>query len=397
MWKHIASNALTLFVLLLFVLGGLIAWGKNQYTEAGPLPEPICLLVERGSSMGQVSRDLAEQGAVTNPTIFRIGADYEARSENLKFGSYRIPEGASMQEIAAIIAGDGRSTCGREVNFRVGVASAEVVVRELDPVTNRYEEIISFVPGVDEAPADYASATEAPDVRFRITLAEGVTSWQVVEELKLADFLSGEIAEVPPEGSLSPDSYEVERGADRAALIAEMRARQEAVIAELWQSRSQGLPYETAEEALIMASIVEKETGVPEERPRVASVFVNRLRQGMRLQTDPTVIYGITEGRAPLGRGLRQSELRAETPYNTYVIDGLPPTPIANPGRLSIEAALNPETTEYLFFVADGSGGHAFAETLDEHNENVARWREIEAELERQRQEAEEAEEAPQP
>jgi UPF0755 protein len=387
MWKHIASNALTLAVVVLVAIGGAIGWGQRQYTQPGPLAEPICLLVERGASMRRVSADLAEQGAVTNPVIFRMGADYEDRSGQLKFGSYLIAPGASMRQIVETITTGGRSTCGVEVNFRIGVTAAEVILRELDPATNRYEELAKFAPGEAEPPAEYAAAVERADVRYRVTLAEGVTSWQVVEELKQAEFLSGEIAEVPPEGSLSPDSYEVDRGADRAALLAEMQARQSAALAALWQARDPDVPYESPEEALIMASIVEKETGVADERPRVASVFVNRLRQGMRLQTDPTVIYGITGGRAPLGRGLRQSELRRETPYNTYVIAGLPPTPIANPGRLSIEAALNPEETDYLFFVADGTGGHAFAVTLDEHNRNVARWREIEAEQLRQQQE----------
>jgi len=206
-----------------------------------------------------------------------------------------------------------------------------------------------------------------------------VTSWQVVEALKRADFLTGEIAEVPAEGTLSPVSYEVDKGSARADLIAEMAAGQVRVLADLWASRAADLPYDTPEQALIMASIVEKETGIAEERRQVASVFVNRMRLGMKLQTDPTVIYGITKGEGILGRGLRQSELRRETPWNTYVIDGLPPTPIANPGALSIEASLNPDTTDYLFFVADGSGGHAFAKTLADHNENVARWRIIEA------------------
>ena len=169
------------------------------------------------------------------------------------------------------------------------------------------------------------------------------------------------------------------RGTERGALIAEMTERQAAILAEAWAARAEGLPYDTPEEALIMASIIEKETSIPEERGRVASVFINRLQQGMRLQTDPTVIYGITKGEGVLGRGLRQSELRRETPWNTYVIDGMPPTPIANPGREAIFAAVNPDTTDYIFFVADGTGGHAFAETLDEHNENVARWRAIEA------------------
>ena len=159
-----------------------------------------------------------------------------------------------------------------------------------------------------------------------------------------------------------------------------MQTAQELILEEAWVNRVDDLPYETPEEALIMASIIEKETGVPEERRQVASVFVNRLNQGMRLQTDPTVIYGITNGEGVLGRGLRRSELDRATPYNTYQIDGLPPTPIANPGRASIEAALDPAETDFVFFVADGSGGHAFAVTLAEHNENVARWRQIEAE-----------------
>ena len=158
-----------------------------------------------------------------------------------------------------------------------------------------------------------------------------------------------------------------------------MQARQVATLSAAWESRAEGLPLATPDEALILASIVEKETGLAEERPVVASVFINRLRAPMRLQTDPTVIYGITLGRRILGRGLRRSELNARTPYNTYQIDGLPPTPIANPGRASIEAVLNPVETEFLFFVADGTGGHAFAATLAEHNRNVALWRQIEA------------------
>ncbi|TNF59272.1 MAG: endolytic transglycosylase MltG, partial [Rhodobacteraceae bacterium] len=197
--------------------------------------------------------------------------------------------------------------------------------------------------------------------------------------LKAIDLLEGEPGEVPGEGTLAPDSYEVTRGTQRSEVLARMSAAQVQRIARIWEERRDGLPIDTPEEMLILASIIEKETSLPEERGRVASVFVNRLNQGMRLQTDPTVIYGVTEGRGVLGRGLRQSELRAETPWNTYVIEGLPPTPIANPGLASLEAAVNPDDTDYIFFVADGTGGHAFAVTLDEHNRNVARWREIEA------------------
>ncbi|NTT86363.1 endolytic transglycosylase MltG [Tabrizicola fusiformis] len=379
MWRAIASNALTLFIVGLIVLAGILAWGRQQYSGPGPLAEAICFKVEKGASLSQVSRALAEQGAVSDARIFRIGADYSEKAGSLKFGSYLIAPGSSMAQVLDSLTVGGQSTCGREVNFRIGVAAADVVLRELDPATNRYVEVVKFAPATEAAPTEYLDAAQAPDLRWRITLAEGVTSWQVVDALKRADFLTGEVKAVPAEGTLAPDSYEVEKGSDRAALLAEMARRQEVILADLWAARMDGLPYETPQEALIMASIVEKETGVAEERRKVASVFLNRLAQRMRLQTDPTVIYGITKGEGVLGRGLRQSELRRETPYNTYVIDGLPPGPIANPGRLSIEAALNPETTDYLYFVADGSGGHAFATTLEAHNENVAKWRAIEA------------------
>lgn len=379
MWRSVASNALTLFIVGLVVLAGVLAWGREQFTGPGPLTEAVCVKVERGASLSAVSRTLEAQGAVSDARIFRIGADYSDRAEGLKFGSYLVSPGASMSQVLDILTAGGQSTCGREVNFRIGVAGADVVLRELDAASNRYVEVVKFDPVTEAAPAEYVDAAAEADLRWRVTLAEGVTSWQVVESLKRADFLDGTVAEVPAEGTLAPDSYEVVKGSDRGALLAEMAARQERVLADLWAARSGDLPYASPEEALVMASIVEKETGIPEERKQVASVFVNRLRQGMKLQTDPTVIYGVTKGQGVLGRGLRQSELRRESPWNTYVINGLPPTPIANPGRLSIEAALNPDTTDYVFFVADGTGGHAFAVTLAEHNANVAKWRAIEA------------------
>ncbi|MFN6952687.1 MAG: endolytic transglycosylase MltG [Albidovulum sp.] len=379
MWRNIASNFLTVAVVILVAAAGAVAWGQRQYAGPGPLAEAICFKVERGATFRGVAADLAERGAIGSAYIFRVGADYEKKSGSLKAGSFLIQPNASMREIVDMVTRSGQSTCGTEVNYRIGVAAADVIVRELDPATNAYVEVAKFDPAAGDAPQDYLKSVADPDVRYRVTLAEGVTSWQVVEALKRADFLAGDAGEVPPEGYLAPDSYEVVRGGDRRALLNEMRKRQEAVLAELWPTRAEGLPYATPEEALIMASIVEKETGLPEERPRVASVFLNRIRNGMKLQTDPTVIYGITKGKGVLGRGLRQSELRGRTPYNTYVIDGLPPTPIANPGRESIAAALAPETTEYLFFVADGTGGHVFAKTLAEHNDNVAKWRAIEA------------------
>jgi UPF0755 protein len=211
-------------------------------------------------------------------------------------------------------------------------------------------------------------------------LAEGVTSWQVVTALRSMDVLQGVIDKVPPEGSLAPDSYEVRPGDQLADVLTRMAEKQDLLIAAAWETRKTDIPLDTPEELLILASIIEKETGVAGERRQVASVFVNRLNRGMPLQTDPTVIYGITRGQGVLGRGLRRSELRAATPWNTYVIEGLPPTPIANPGRASLMAAAQPDETDYVFFVADGTGGHAFSKTLDAHNRNVAQWRKIEAE-----------------
>ena len=193
------------------------------------------------------------------------------------------------------------------------------------------------------------------------------------------DIVPGDIAQNPAEGSLAQDSYEIKAGDLRQDLLARMLQAQERRLAEVWAQRSDITPVETMEELLILASIIEKETGVADERFTVASVFANRLEKGMPLQTDPTVIYGVTLGKGPLGRGLRKSELRKDTPWNTYVNRGLPPTPIANPGLASLQAALTPAETDFIFFVADGTGGHAFAVTLKEHNRNVAAWRKIEA------------------
>ncbi len=381
MWRSIASNFLTIAIVLIAGVAGIIAWGKNQYSGPGPLADAICLKVPNGATFRSVAADLADRQAISSAYILKVGAEYEGKTAKLKAGSFLVPEHASMAEIVDAVTRGGQSTCGTEVNYRIGVNGSDLILRELDPATSAYVEVVKFDPAEDAAPEEYTAATGEADVRYRVTLAEGVTSWQVVDALKRADFLSGEAGDVPPEGMLSPDSYEVTKGEPRAELLADMQARQEATLAELWATRAEGLPYATPEEALTMASIVEKETGIADERPLVASVFINRLEQGMKLQTDPTVIYGITKGQGVLGRGLRQSELRGRTPYNTYVIEGLPPTPIANPGRDSIAAALNPATSDYLFFVAKSlvpGDGHVFAATLAEHNENVARFRALE-------------------
>ncbi|SLN59656.1 endolytic transglycosylase MltG [Pseudooctadecabacter jejudonensis] len=383
MWKHIASNALTFLIVLLFMAGGVVMWGTSQYSAAGPLDEAICVQVPSGSNMRRVSEDLEERGAISSSSLLRIGADYADKTRQLKAGSFLVPAESSMEEIVDIVTRGGQSTCGTEIVYRVGVTRVVAQVRELDPATGRFDQLASFEPAVEDAPATYAEKREASDTQYRVVVAEGVTSWQVVQALNALEFMDGEVEDIPPEGMLAPDSYQVSPGDSVAELLADMQASQEAILAEAWASRADGLPLETPEEALILASIIEKEASTSDERFDVSSVFVNRLNQGMRLQTDPTVIYGVTEGRGVLGRGLRQSELRAENPWNTYVIDGLPATPIANPGASSIEAALNPADTDYIFFVAktlDPRDGHNFAVTLAEHNANVAVYRQLEAE-----------------
>lgn len=383
MWRHIASNALTALIVLLFLAGGVIAWGTNQYSAEGPLDQAICVQVPSGSNMRGISADLAEQDAVSSLAIFRMGVEYAGLSSQLKAGSFFVPERASMAQIADIITRGGQSTCGTEIVYRIGVNRVEAQVRELDPASGRYVELAAFNPAeVETPPETYVERREASDTQYRVVMAEGVTSWQVVQALNALEFMEGEVSVHPPEGLLAPDSYQVQPGDSVAELLATMQARQERTLAELWAQRADGLPLDSPQEALILASIIEKEASTSDERFDVASVFVNRLNQGMRLQTDPTVIYGVTQGRGVLGRGLRQSELRAETPWNTYVISGLPATPIANPGASSIEAALNPSDTDYIFFVAktlNPRDGHNFAVTLDEHNRNVAVYRQLEA------------------
>ncbi|WP_297973934.1 endolytic transglycosylase MltG [uncultured Amaricoccus sp.] len=336
MMRHVAANALTLLILALVLLFGVVTWVKSQVNGRGPLQAPLEFQVERGEGLGRVADRLAEAGAISNAGIFRIAARYGELDAGIRFGDYSIPAGASMREILELLNRGGN------------------LVRQ-------------------------------------VVVPEGLTSWQVVELLKGRPELAGEVAEVPAEGTLAPAGYDFQRGEDRNALIARMEARQQEILAAAWAGRAPDLPLASPEELLTLASIVEKETGVAEERARVARVFVNRLERGMRLQTDPTVIYGITRGEGVLGRGLRASELAAATPYNTYARAGLPPGPIANPGAAAIEAAAHPAAGEELYFVADGTGGHAFAATLEEHNRNVAAWRRIEAQRAAEARAAEEA------
>lgn len=323
MRRSLAANTLTFVILALMGIGAVVGWGRAQFYADGPLAEAVMIEVEQGDNLGKVTPRLLAAGAIEREELFRLGARYSGLGDQLKFGEYEIPAGASMEDILLIMA-SGRS------------------------------------------------------IQYKVTLAEGLSSFEIVQVLLADPVLTGEIEVIPDEGSLAPNTYLFGRGATRASIIETMQDSQNRILSEAWQGHDADLPINTIEELLVLASIIEKETGLVEERRQVASVFVNRLRQGIRLQTDPTVIYGITLGREKLGRGLRVSELRAETPYNTYVINGLPPTAIANPGRAAIEAAANPDDTPYLFFVADGSGGHAFATNLADHNANVARWRALE-------------------
>ncbi len=334
--RNVWSTAFTLAIVL--GIGAIVAIQsvKAAFTGPGPAAADAEVDVPVGASLTQIARDLEDDGVITSAWLFTAAGSYLGVAGSLKAGSYAVPAGASMQEVLNLI-------------------------------------------------------TEGRAIQSRVTIVEGWSSHQVVEYLRSLDFLDGEIVDVPAEGSVAPNTYFVQKGADRSEILQTMIDAQSALLAELWRTRAPDLPIKTPEEALILASIVEKETGVAGERALVASVFVNRLRRPMRLQSDPTIIYGITKGERVLGRGLRRSEIDQKTPYNTYQIDGLPPTPIANPGRDAIAAVLNPAKTDYLYFVAQGGGSHAFAKTLREHNANVANWRKIERARRRAAEEAQNA------
>ncbi len=325
MFKHFAANAISLLVVLGIVAAGAVIYGVRSFSAPGPLTEPARISIVSGDTMAAASDRLQSAGIIESAMIFRLGAKYRKVDGKLRFGEYEIPAAASMEEVLDIVI-SGRS------------------------------------------------------IQYRITVAEGLTSWEVVEILKQSDILTGEIAEVPAEGSLAPDTYFVGRGMSRADVIARMQAAQAKILAEAWEQRDPDTPLRSPEEALTLASIIEKETGVAAERAKVGGVFINRLERGMRMQSDPTIIYGITNGQGPLDRPILRSDIERPTAYNTYVIDRLPPGPIANPGRDAIMGAVRPEPTDALYFVADGTGGHAFAATLREHQNNVAAWRKIERE-----------------
>lgn len=280
---------------------------------------PRMVLIEAGKPLRVIGRQLEDQGVIRSAGLFTLVTRLRGEDKRLQAGEYVFAGAISMHKVVA--------------KMRLG------------------------------------------DVYLHpITIAEGLTSQQIVDLLNALPVLSGDVKNIPEEGVLLPETYHVPRGRDRNAMLSDMREAMKSYVATAWSQRNPDVPLASAEDAIILASIVEKETGIALERGLVASVFINRLRANMRLQSDPTIIYGLTGG-YPLGRPIRRSEISRETPFNTYVIKGLPPTPIANPGRAAIEAVLNPPVTDFLYFVADGTGGHVFARTLDEHNANVSRWR----------------------
>jgi UPF0755 protein len=300
------------------------------FQSSGPLKEDTVFQVERGQGVREIAANLEDQNIIISQYPFMIGAKLKNAGKPIQAGEYEITTGASIADILD------------------KMQSGQVLQRN-------------------------------------VTIPEGKTSYEIVRILNETDALDGDIESIPPEGSLLPETYFYSKGDSRMEKIARMQDAMNRTLAEAWDKRAENLPFETMEEALILASIVEKETGQADEHAKVAGVFVNRLRIGMPLQTDPTVIYGITlgkhenDGKGPLGRRLLLKDLERDTPYNTYTRNGLPPTPICNPGKAVISAVMNPANHDYLYFVADGTGGHAFGKTLAEHNANVAKWRKIRA------------------
>ncbi|MEE9455230.1 MAG: endolytic transglycosylase MltG [Paracoccaceae bacterium] len=323
MGRSIAANAFSFLIVALIALGGLVAWAQTQFRDPGPLVKDTVIEVPKGANLGGVSEELLKIGAISHAQIFRIGAKYTDRANRLKFGEYVLPAGVSMDEILDILV-QGKS------------------------------------------------------IQYFVTLPEGMYISEIVARINAASDLTGVIENLPPEGMLAPNTYSFQRGDTRQSVVDRMLAAQMTILEEAWAGRASDLPLKSKEELLIMASIVESEAGGAGEWGLVASVFYNRMNANIRLQADATIRYGLTDGKERLRRGLRESELARVTPYNTYQIDGLTPTPISNPGRDAIMATANPEVSKFYYFVLDGSGGHAFASNLREHNNNVAAWRKIE-------------------
>jgi UPF0755 protein len=334
------NGLLTLIFVVLSLCWVATFWIGIELDKPGPLRDARTIIVRKGEGAHEIARKLEAEGVISSQHVFiayyvarHLASWSGGRPLQLKAGEYELQPGMSMRLIGETL-GDGKS------------------------------------------------------LLYRVTIPEGLTSHEIVERLKADPSLVGEVGSVPAEGSMLPDTYRFSRGMTRQGLIELMQEERSSFLQKVWASRQADLPFGTPEEALVLASIVEKETGRNGERSRVAAVFVNRLRQGMRLQSDPTILYGLSSGQAAWGRPIYKNEIQQKTPHNTYQIDGLPPTPICNPGRAAIEAALNPAQTADLYFVADGTGGHVFSQTLKDHNAAVVNWRKVEKEIRAKQNEA---------
>jgi UPF0755 protein len=324
----VVGNAIITIVLVLMIgVGGTYFYGRQKIEAPGPLQDDKIVNIPARAGMADIADALQREGVIDNNRWAFIGAVFalKARSE-LKPGEYAFQKNASLRDVIGTIV-------------------------------------------------------EGKVVQHAVTVPEGLTSEQIVARLSDNDIFSGSVREIPREGTLLPETYKFPRGTTRDQVISRMQQAQKRALAEIWERRSPDIPIRTPEQLVTLASIVEKETGKADERSRVAAVYVNRLRQKMKLQSDPTIIYGLVGGKGTLGRPIKRSEITQPSPYNTYVVDGLPPGPIANPGRASLEAAANPARTRDLFFVADGTGGHAFTETYDQHQKNVAKLRSMEKQI----------------
>ncbi|HET7383968.1 MAG TPA: endolytic transglycosylase MltG [Pseudolabrys sp.] len=320
----VVGNAIfTLLVVVSVAIGAGLFIGKKRFEAPGPLAEDKVVNIPRGLGIRDIADLLQREGVIDQPYVFMGGVVVLKARGELKYGEYQFSKQSSVSDV------------------------------------------------VD-------SIIEGKVVQHVFTVPEGLTSEQIVARLLENSALTGQVKEIPREGTLLPETYRFTRGMTREQIIQRMQQAHRRVLQEAWVHRMQDLPVKTPEQLVTLASIVEKETGKPDERTRVAAVFVNRLKGKMRLQSDPTIIYGLTGGKGSLGRPILKSEIEQPTPYNTYVVDGLPPGPIANPGRASLEAAANPARTKELYFVADGTGGHVFSDNYAEHQKNVARLRGIE-------------------
>ncbi|WP_020185190.1 endolytic transglycosylase MltG [Methylopila sp. 73B] len=317
------SGIFTFLSLVALAAAGAFYYGKVTFDQPGPLAQETSILIPRNQGVSEISDQLARAGVIDHPKVFEIGVRLYRNNDKLRYGEYGFPAGVSMREAMEILV-SGKA------------------------------------------------------IEHALTIPEGLTSLQIVERLREAPLLTGDVREIPPEGSLLPETYRYTRGMSRVQLVSRMQQEQKDLLERVWRERDPAVPVKTPADLVTLASLVERETGVAEERARVAAVFVNRLTKGMRLQSDPTIVYGLVGGRATLGRSLTRTDIQSRTPYNTYVITGLPAGPIANPGRQALEAAAQPAKTGELYFVADGTGGHAFGKTLLEHNRNVQKWRQIE-------------------